>query len=366
MMSDAEQARVLVVDDTPENIHILMGILEDEYDLLIATNGEKALNIAMMSPMPDLILLDIMMPGMDGYEVCSKLKADPQTANIPVIFVTTLSADENEARGLDLGAVDYIAKPFNPALVKARVTNHLKLKKYSDELIKYSDQLEEMVKEKTKELLLTRDVTIEALGTLAEYRDPETGGHIKRTMNYVRLLAERLQSHPRFREFLTASMIENLWKSAPLHDVGKVGVPDSILLKPGKLTPEEFEEIKKHTIYGRDALNVSAYKLGPGSFLSIAQEMAYTHHEKWNGSGYPQGLKGTEIPVPGRLMAVADVYDALISQRVYKPAFPHEKAVEIIKEDSGKAFDPDVVSVFLEFEDEFRRVAEQFVDNSQS
>jgi putative two-component system response regulator len=355
MCSVAEKQRVLIVDDTPENIHILMGILKNQYTVLVAINGEKALKIAAMDPSPDLILLDIMMPDMDGYEVCAKLKANTRTVNIPVLFVTALTSDENEAKGLELGALDYITKPFNPALVKARVKNHLELKKNSD-------QLEEMVREKTRELMITRDVTIETLGSLAEYRDPETGGHIRRTMHYVRLLATQLQNHPNFKEFLNAAMIEDLWKSAPLHDVGKVGVPDSILLKPGKLTPEEFAEIKNHTIYGRDALTVSASKLGSNSFLRIAQEMSYTHHEKWDGSGYPQGLKGTDIPVSGRLMTVADVYDALISRRVYKPSLSHSQAVDIIKSGRDTAFDPEIVDVFLEFEDNFRRIALEFVD----
>ena len=354
-MTDEKQ-RVLVVDDTPENIHILMGILRDYYTVMAANNGERALKLASMDPQPDLILLDIMMPGMDGYEVCGRLKADANTAQIPVLFVTALTSDENEAKGLEIGALDYITKPFNPVIVKARVKNHLELKRYSD-------QLELMVREKTSELLLTRDVTIETLGSLAEYRDPETGGHIKRTMYYVKLLAERLQRYPQFAAYLNQEMIDHLFKSAPLHDVGKVGVPDSILLKPGKLTAEEFEEIKNHTIYGRDALSVSASKLGVNSFLKVAQEMAYTHHERWDGSGYPQGLKGEEIPISGRLMAVADVYDALISQRVYKPAMPHDQAVKIIEEGREKAFDPDIVDVFIELEGEFQKIALHFTDS---
>jgi putative two-component system response regulator len=352
----SQKQRVLIVDDTPENIHILMEILKDQYVVLVAINGERALKIADMKPSPDLILLDIMMPDMDGYEVCAKLKAHSNTENIPVLFVTALTSDENEAKGLELGALDYITKPFNPALVKARVKNHLELKKYRD-------QLEEIVREKTNELMITRDITIETLGSLAEFRDPETGGHIKRTMHYVRLLAEKLQHHPNFKVFLSAEMIEHLWKSAPLHDVGKVGVPDSILLKPGKLTVDEFVEIRNHTTYGRDVLNVSAAKLGHNSFLRIAQEMAYTHHEKWDGSGgYPQGLKGSAIPVSGRLMAVADVYDALISRRIYKPSISHPEAVEIIRNCRGTAFDPDIVDVFLEFEDDFRCIALEFAD----
>lgn len=346
----AEEKRILIVDDTTENIYILMEILKDQYDVSVAINGEKALKIAAMDPPVDLILLDIMMPEMDGYEVFAKLKANRKTANIPVIFVTALNAVENEAKGLDLGAVDYITKPFNPALVRARVKNHLELKNYRD-------KLEEMVREKTNELMITRDVTIETLGSLAEYRNLETGYHIKRTMNYVRLLAEKLQDHPNFKNYFSDERIENLWKSAPLHDIGKVGVPDSILMKPGKLTPEEFAEMQKHTIYGRDALAGAASKLGPDSFLKIAQEMAYTHHERWDGSGYPQGLKGAEIPVSGRLMAVADVYDALITRRIYKPAFSQDQTVDIIRNDSGKAFDPEIVKVFLNNKDNFHRIA---------
>lgn len=351
----AEQKKVLIVDDTTENIYILMEILKDQYDVSVAINGEKALKIAAMDPSIDLILLDIMMPEMDGYEVFVELKANGKTANIPVIFVTALTAVENEAKGLELGAVDYITKPFNPALVRSRVKNHLELKNYRD-------KLEEMVREKTKELMITRDVTIETLGSLAEYRNLETGHHIKRTMNYIRLLAEKLQDHPNFKDFLSDETIEHLWKSAPLHDIGKVGVPDSILLKPGKLTPEEYTEMQKHAIYGRDALAGAASKLGPNSFLKIAQEMAYTHHERWDGSGYPQGLKGAEIPAAGRLMAVADVYDALITRRVYKPAFSQHQTVDIIRNDSGKAFDPEIVKVFLKYEDEFRRIALDFAD----
>ncbi|MCX7615399.1 MAG: two-component system response regulator [Clostridiales bacterium] len=355
MIFIAEQQKVLIVDDTPENIYILTEILKDQCDVSVAINGEKALKIAAMDPSIDLILLDIMMPEMDGYEVFAKLKANPKTANIPVIFVTALTAVENEAKGLDLGAVDYITKPFNPALIRARVKNHLELKNYRD-------KLEEIVREKTNELMITRDVAIETLGSLAEYRHLETGYHIKRTMNYVRLLAEKLQDHPNYKAFLSDEMLEHLWKSAPLHDIGKVGVPDSILMKPGKLTPEEFAEMQKHTIYGRDALAASASKLGPNSFLKIAQEMAYTHHEKWDGSGYPQGLKGAEIPVSGRLMAVADVYDALITRRVYKPALSQHQTVDIIRNGSGTAFDPEIVKVFLQYKDHFHRIALDFAD----
>jgi putative two-component system response regulator len=355
MTAFAEQKKVLIVDDTPENIYILTDILNDQYDVSVATTGEKALKIVSMVPDIDLILLDIMMPELDGYEVCAKLKADPDTAKIPVIFVTALTEEENEAKGLELGAVDYITKPFNPALVSARVKNHLELKNYRD-------KLEEMVREKTSELEITRDAMIESLGLLAENRHLETGSHIKRTKKYVRLLAEKLKDNPNFKDFLSEDIIEHLWKSAPLHDIGKVGVPDNILLKPGKLTKEETEEMQKHAIFGYNSLYYSDQRLDSNLFFMLAREMAYTHHEKWDGSGYPRGLKGSEIPISGRLMAVADVYDAIISTRVYKPALSHNQAVDEIRKSSGTAFDPQIVKIFLQFEDDFRRIALEFTD----
>lgn len=344
----------MIVDDTETNIDILVEALGGDFDLRVAMDGETALEAIADEP-PDLILLDIMMPGMDGYEVCSRLKSAPATRDIPVVFLTAMSEEQDEARGLALGAVDYITKPFSPALVKARVRNQLELKRYRD-------HLEELVRERTRQLVLTQDVTIRSMGTLAEYRDPETGGHIRRTQQYVRILALHLKNDPRFRDRLDDTAIDLLVKSAPLHDIGKVGVRDNILLKPGALTPEEFEEMKRHTIYGRDALLVSEKMLGEDSFLSVAREIAYTHQEKWDGTGYPRGLKGEEIPLFGRLMAVADVYDALISKRVYKPPYPHERAVEMIREGRGSHFDPDIVDAFLVLADDFRRIALEHAD----
>ena len=350
-----EIARILLVDDNTTNLQLLHEALDGSgYRLLIAKNGKSALSIARKAK-PSLILLDIMMPEMDGYEVCRQLKAGEETAQIPVIFVTALADEEDETKGLALGAVDYISKPFNPDLVRARVRIHLELKRYRD-------HLEQLVIERTRRLALVQAVTIESLATLAEYRDPETGGHIKRTQNYVKVLAKRLKDHPRFRDALNDEVIELLYMSAPLHDVGKIGVPDHILQKAGKLTDEEFEEMKKHTNYGHDALRITEQKLGEDSFLRYAREIAFAHQEKWDGSGYPSGLKGDEIPVSGRLMALADVYDALISKRVYKPPFPHEKAVEIIVAGKGKHFDPDMVDAFVELENTFRNIALSYVD----
>ena len=353
-MDSSSNFTVMVVDDTEINIDILVETLSGEYDISVAMDGESALQDIAENP-PDLILLDIMMPGMDGYQVCKKLKSEDTTKNIPVIFLTALAEERNEAKGLQLGAVDYIIKPFSPGLVKSRVRNQLELKRYRD-------HLEELVKERALELELTQEVTIESLATLAEYRDPETGGHIKRTKRYVKALSERLKYHPKFSGFLNDTIIEMLYKSAPLHDIGKVGIHDNILLKPGKLTSKEFEKMKNHTTSGRDALRTATKKLGTESFLHFAEEIAYTHHEKWDGSGYPQGLKGEKIPVSGRLMALADVYDALISKRVYKPPFLHSKAVTIISEGKGRHFDPDMADVFMELEENFRQIALEFAD----
>ena len=354
MKTAINRPTVLIVDDVAENIQVLMGSLRGDFALLPARNGQRAIELAT-EKQPDIILLDIMMPEMDGYEVCRRLKAQDKTRLIPIIFVTAMSDDADEAKGLELGAVDYVTKPFNPDLVKARVRNHIELKKHRD-------HLEVLVMERTKELRLTQEVTIESLAALAEYRDPETGGHIRRTQNYMHLLAMRLQKESAFSSILTDSVIDMLKLSAPLHDIGKVGVLDSILLKPGKLTDDEFAIMKEHTTFGRNAIAAAEKKLGSESFLKYARQIAFEHHEKWNGKGYPQGLAGTDIHVSARIMAIADVYDALISKRVYKPPFPHTKAVSIIKADRGAHFDPDMVDGFLELQEDFRTVALEFAD----
>ncbi|MCW5604212.1 MAG: two-component system response regulator [Burkholderiales bacterium] len=358
-----EKQTVLIVDDTPDNLTLMNALLKDIYRTKIANNGERALKIASTLPLPDLILLDIMMPGMDGYEVCRRLKADIATADIPVIFLTAKTEVEDEQMGFDAGCVDYITKPVSPPIVMARVRTHLLMKGVRDFLKDQNVFLEAEVERRTREVQRIQDVTIMAMASLAETRDNETGNHIRRTQNYVKVLAEKLQSHPKFSGFLTDETIQMLYKSAPLHDIGKVGIPDHILLKPGKLTPEEFEIMKTHTTLGRDAILASEKLIdAPSSFLRFAREIAYSHQEKWDGSGYPEGLVGDLIPVSARLMAVADVYDALISARVYKPAFPHEKAVGIIREGRGSHFDPDMVDAFLDIHEEFRGIAARFVD----
>lgn len=362
-----DKPKILIVDDEPLNLNVLASLLRADYRPVVAKNGEQALERASADPPPDLILLDIMMPELDGYEVCRRLKASERTRDIPVIFVTAMGEVEDETRGFDLGAVDYITKPISPPIVAARVKTHLELRASRIALQQQNETLEEKVKERTRELSLTRDATIHSLAGLAETRDPETGGHIRRTQTYVRVLAEYVQDNPRFSGELSQEVIELLYKSAPLHDIGKVGVPDSVLLKPGKLTDEEYEEMKRHTIYGRDALLHAEKALGgTSSFLSYATEIAYTHQEKWDGSGYPQGLQGENIPLSGRLMAIADVYDALISRRCYKPAYTHEEAVRIIQEGRGRHFDPELTDAFLEIAEEFRRIADQFRDDADA
>jgi putative two-component system response regulator len=311
-----------------------------------------------------LILLDIMMPGMDGYEVCQHLKSNPATRDIPVIFLTAKAEVEDEKKGLELGAVDYITKPVSPPIVMARVATQLSLKASADFLRDKADYLEIEVGKRTREVMAIQDVTILAMASLAETRDSDTGNHIRRTQYYVKALAEKLKSHPRFANFLTEQNIVMLFKSAPLHDIGKVGIPDRILLKPGKFEPEEFEIMKSHAALGRDAIQSAEDQLGlKVEFLTMAKEIAYGHQEKWDGGGYPKGLAGDAIPIPARLMAVADVYDALISRRVYKEGMPHEKAAQIIAASKGSHFDPDMVDAFMELQDEFKAIAARFADS---
>jgi len=363
---DEKKATILIVDDTPDSIAVLSSILKAHYRVKVSTSGEKALGIAAGNPPPDLILLDVMMPGMDGYETCRRLKANPATADIPVIFLTAKNGEADEEQGLALGAADYITKPPSPPIVLARISTHLRLKSLRDFLKDKNEYLEAEVSRRTREIGLIQDVTMIAMGSLAETRDNETGNHIRRTQNYIRVLAKKLCDHPRFEGQLNPDTIEMLYKSAPLHDIGKVGIPDRILKKPAKLTPEEFELMKAHTTIGRDAILSAEESLGSTtSFLSLARDIAWSHHEKWNGQGYPQGLAGDSIPLAGRLMAIPDVYDALISARVYKPPFSHAETVEIIRAGMGNHFDPDITAAFLEITDRFLDISMAFRDNER-
>jgi putative two-component system response regulator len=355
---------VLIVDDDPDVVTVMRSLLSTRYRTLVAAGGEQAIAVALGPVTPDLILLDVMMPGVSGYDACRRLKADARTRDIPVIFLTALHEVKDEQAGFDVGAVDYIFKPISHAILLARIQTQLSLKRAADFLKDQNAFLEQEVTRRTRELRVIQDATIVAMASLAETRDNETGNHIRRTQHYVQALARRLRPMPRFGLLLDDATIDLLFKSAPLHDIGKVGIPDAILLKPGKLTPEEFEIMKTHTTLGRDAI-LAAEKLidVPSNFLHFAREIAHYHQEKWDGSGYPDGLAGEAIPLSARLMALADVYDALVSRRIYKPPFPHARSVEIIREGRGRHFDPDMVDAFLAIHREFQAIAEQFADS---
>ena len=316
-MLDKTLNTLLIVDDAVENLTVLDSLLRPYYQIRVATSGEKALRIAVSEPRPDLILMDVMMPGMDGYQVFDHLRADPATRDIPVIFVTAMDSPEAELRGLDAGAVDYITKPLVPSIVLARVRTQLELKQARDWLSNKNAFLEAEVARRMLENEITQEVSIRALAHLAETRDPETGNHILRTQGYVRELAVRLRDHPRFSDTLDERYIDLLHRSAPLHDIGKVGIPDLILLKPGPLTPEEWQVMKTHAKLGAEAIEQAERDAArPVEFLRLAKEIAHWHHERWDGSGYPDGLVGEAIPISARLMAVADVFDALIFNKV--------------------------------------------------
>ncbi len=357
-------ATVLVVDDAPENLMVLSQALADQYHVKAAKDGQGALHIAAGDPPPDLIVLDIAMPGLDGFEVCRRLKADPATAGIPVIFLTARSEIEDEQRGFELGAIDYIFKPISPPIVRARVKTHLQLKASADFLKNQNQFLEQEVMRRTQEVRAIQDVAVLAVASLAETRDNETGNHIRRTQYYVRTLAAHLKAHPRFKSEMDDGTIDLLFKSAPLHDIGKVGIPDRILLKPGRLDRQEFEIMKTHTTLGFESIVQAEQRLGSSvDFLRYAKEIALSHQEKWDGSGYPEARSGDDIPLSARLMAVADVYDALISRRVYKEPFSQEKSIGIMREGRAVHFDPDILDAFLAHTAEFKAIAERFADN---
>jgi len=352
---DSYRSKILIVDDTKTNIDVLVGILSSQYDLYVALDGKKALFLAEKVK-PDLILLDVMMPEMDGYETLRRMRANPELDNIPVIFLTAKSDVQSEQIGLDLGAVDYIAKPFTPRLVQLRIKNQLDYKRQRD-------HLNDLVAERTRDLRTTLKVLLTSLGALAEYRDPETGEHIKRTQIVVQRLAEILKSHPKYVTAIPSDeYVEFYATAAPLHDIGKVGIQDEILRKPGRLTPEEREIMSAHPQMGFDVLMEATRELHNNPMIKIAADIALSHHERWDGKGYPNGIAAEDIPVGARLMAVADVYDALVSRRPYKEPIPHEIAVEEIVKGKGTQFDPDVVEAFLSFADQLPAMYEKFKD----
>jgi putative two-component system response regulator len=339
------QATVLTVDDTPSNISVLMEILRGDYRVLAATNGEQALKIALADPPPDLILLDVMMPGMSGFEVCQRLKAESSTRKIPVIFVTAMNQVEDEAKGFALGAVDYITKPVSPPIVHARVKTHLALYDQNREL-------ERMVRERTAELHHTRLEIIKRLGRAGEFRDNETGMHVIRVAHYCRLLGEAVR--------MNEEDLDLLFNAAPMHDIGKIGIRGHVLLKPGKLDDEEIKIMRQHVPFGAEIIG----EHGDG-LLSMARLIALTHHEKWDGTGYPRGLKGEEIPLVGRITSIADPFDALTSVRTYKKAWPIQDAATLIQRESGTSFDPELVKKFVAVLPQILAVRENYSDTPQ-
>jgi len=362
-MSDSKTATLLIVDDAAENLSVLNALLLPFYNVRAATSGEKALRIAATDPRPDLILLDVMMPGMDGYQVFECLRADPYTHDIPVIFITGMDSTEAEMHGLAVGAVDYITKPIVPPIVLARIHTQLELKQARDRLADQNAWLETEIIQRMEENEITQEVSIRALAHLAETRDPETGNHLLRTQAYVYQLALLLRSHSRFASTLDDRFIKLLTRSAPLHDIGKVGIPDSILQKQGPLTPSEWKIMQTHARLGSDAIEMAEQEaLRPVDFLTLAKEVAHWHHEKWDGTGYPEGLAGEAIPVSARIMSVADVFDALISPRVYKKPMSFADAHDIIAAGRGAHFDPDMVDIFLSHFNIFCSIADNHND----
>ncbi len=345
-MTDSRRTQIMVIDDNVTNLNIARTALEKHYDVLLIPSGEKALKL-FERVTPDLILLDVDMPGMNGFEVIRQIKrSDFPVRSVPVIFVTAKDDSSSELDGLELGAVDYIAKPFSFPLLLKRVALHLQLQQYSQ-------NLEKMVEEKTKVISELQYAIVHVLSDMVERRDGSTGGHLIRTQNYLKVLLDEVKQQNIYPEELYDAPHDLLIHASQLHDVGKMSIPDSILLKPGKLTREEFEVMKTHTTMGEDAIRYAMSSVQEKRFLEIAASFAGSHHERWDGTGYPHALNGRDIPIEGRLMAIVDVYDALISERPYKKPFSHEEARDIIIKDRGTHFDPFLIDVFERVSDVF-------------
>ena len=357
------KATILMVDGSPDNLIPMKEQLQGRYHVKLARSGAEALRLAMLAPRPDLILIDAGLPDMDAHEVLRELRGEFLNEEIAVVFLTAEGDRDAEQRAFRAGASDVIARPGSAESLKSRVALHLELKSLRAMHKERDSQLEFQVAERTREAVLMQDATIMAMATLAETRDANTANHLRRTQLFFTVLARELRFHARFRAELADASIALMSKAAPLHDIGKVAVPDAILMKPGRLTPDEFNLMKQHTVHGRDAIaGVEKTLGGTNPFLRYAREITYSHQEKWDGSGYPEGLEGEQIPLAARLMAVADVYDALISKRIYRPAFTHATAVELIRQSSGEHFDPDIVDATLAIEEQFRAIATEYPD----
>ena len=348
---------ILVVDDIEINRMILREILQDDYQILEAENGKEAFNILYDNKIiPTIVLLDIMMPDIDGFQVLERMKSVNETKNIPVLFITAADSDETESRGLKEGAADYIAKPFNHDVVRARVDNHVNL-------ARYRHSLEHLVAIKTAEVTKTYEQTLEVLATIIEYRSLESGEHIRRTTLLTEAVVAKMLSMECFKTALMAENAHSLVRASALHDIGKISISDSILLKPGKLTPEEFDIIKTHTTIGNDIIDSIAATLPDSDmYLKYAKDICHYHHERWDGKGYPCGLKGEEIPLSARIVSVVDVYDALVSPRCYKAAFSHDVSLKIIMEGSGTQFDPNITGIIPDISEMIQTIEESHRD----
>jgi len=350
----------MIVDDEPANLQVLSGILKQKgYRVRPASGGKQALDGAQIEP-PDLFLLDINMPVMNGYEVCALIKKNTQLWHIPVIFISALSDTEDKMKAFSAGGVDYITKPFKYEEVLARVDTHLNLHLLQRSLENYNSRLEDLVLSQVKEISESQMATIFALAELAESRDEDTGKHLERVQNYCRHICRQMAKNTKYKKEIGAAFIKELFHASPLHDIGKVAIPDSILLKPGKHTPDEFEIMKTHTTLGSETLRQVSKKYPNNSFVNMGIDISRFHHERWDGSGYPDGLAGEKIPLSARIMAVADVYDALRSKRCYKPAFSHDRSLEIITSEGGTHFDPDVVAAFVESHEAIDATSDEF------
>ncbi len=355
MKNTLQQHNILIVDDTPENLRLLAtALLAESYHVRVAPNGELAINMASTET-PDLIILDIDMPDMSGYEVCDVIKANPTLCNIPIIFLSALHDTQSKIMAFDRGGVDYATKPFILEELLARVATHLELHRLRKELELKNRSLFLTVSDQEQEINDAQISTIVALAKLAESRDDDTGMHIDRVGTYSKLLAIAAQKDDSLKEAVDDTFIKTIYHASALHDIGKVGIDDAILQKPGKLTPEEFETMKAHPLIGFNTLNAVLKSYPNNKMILMGVDIAKHHHEKWNGGGYPDGLIGEKIPFSARIVAIADVYDALRSKRPYKPSFSHEDAVKIIQEGCGQHFDPDLIHIFEKIQASFNQ-----------
>lgn len=356
------KGKIMIVDDTVVNLELLQNLLQKRgYSIMAFPRGKLALKAALKNP-PDMLLLDVTMPEMDGFELCAHFKAEPSLAKIPVLFISALEAAQDKVRAFEAGGVDYVTKPFQIEELNARVDTHMKIVRMQRELERSNRELEELVQEKVKDIEEAHISTILAMVKLTEYRDAGTEMHIERTRRLCRMLAAKVSGRPRYEGTLSPEYAETIYNAAPLHDVGKVGVPDAILLKPGPLTEDEWEIVKTHARIGAETLREVRRKYVSNEFVNMGVDIALSHHEKWDGSGYPEGRAGEEIPLSARIMAVADVYDALRARRPYKEPLSHEESLLILRKESGRHFDPLLIEIFGQLEDEIKELYARYGD----